>query len=572
MSGIESGRIAFGRRSLRAHLAARQLNPGSHRSLGRLALFVAIVSCTLSGCAALSPQMFSDRLSPPRPPAGTPPEEKTESTAPTVRQARADIESVQKKYADAIQDLSNITPRTSAALIGLSATALYKGLTGGSTKGIAALGVLGSGVWAYGATMTSQPRQRVYGEGIRALSCALTAASPYDRDSTWTGQLETEIQTAATESEHLRDWQETYAYLLEPQTIPGKKPTVSAACTGKRPDPCPKGTPGSASGEQALAECQARIAKSAKDCVRTGGTPDTIVGPPSKLTAAFQRARDEQARIALAVSNARNLRGVLDVTGQTLMDRSTDIQVKVSGEVLKTEPDPTAVLATLKNLKQVAVLVAGASLTAPTKPEVPTGGAQGAALEQPERAALQSRRDAEIDNAIRDLNQRLDKSYAARVKLESRLAEVDGAVRKVNRTLDQCEYTAPGGSALVVSPSATSIQLPLGSSQSFTVSGGSGVPLGSVNAVAGAKLGGFPEPKIDRGTFNFTYTAPAEGQIGDQVIVLFTDASHQGTHEVTLTAVAAAPANPKPDQGVTPPAGGKPQPRPEDVPPPVPPK
>lgn len=531
-----------------------------------LVLVFTIASGTLSGCAALSPQKFSDRLTPAI--SGT----ITSVAKPTVAEARADAESVQKKYADAIQDLSNITPQISAALIGISATALYKVLTAGSTKAIAALGVGGSALWAYNATLTSPPRQRVYGEGIRALSCAITAASPYDRASMWIDGFETEIRDAALASEQLRDWQDTYAYLLEPEKIPRRTPNLPAACAGERPV-CPKDNSGTLAGDQALKECGASLNNWNKNCGAKSGKALTTVAPPAKFTAAMQRARDEQARSVLAVANANALRGTLDVAGQTLMDRSTDIQVKVSGEVLKTEPDPTAVLPTLKNLKQVATLISGSTLTVPTpKTETTAGGAQSGSLIPAALPKADSERAREINDALTDLKGRLDNSYKARVTLESRLAEVNGAVSKVNRTLDQCEFTSPGATVLVVSPSATSIELPLGSSQSFTVSGGSGIPLGSVNAVAGAKLGDFPEPKIDRGTFSFAYKAPADGHVGDQVIVLFTDASHQGTHEVTITAVAAAPATDKPKSksssapATNSPAGGNQQPRADDQP------
>jgi hypothetical protein len=526
-----------------------------------------VVLCTLSGCAALSPQIFSDRLSPPLMQSGPSAVNTTQVTVPTVASARDDVESVQKKYARAIQDLSNITPRTSAALIGLSAAALYKGLTGGSTKGIAALGVLGSGIWAYGATMTSQPRQRVYGEGIRALSCAVTAASPYDRDSTWIAELKDEIKGTALAFEDLREWQETYADLNTPQTIPGTKaPARSEDCTNATiQNSCKSIDPGSpsASNEKLLQECG-----ELKDrCKSVAGTKDKVVAAPKEITDAVQRAKDEQARLALAISNGRTLQGTLEVAGSTLQDRSTEIQVKVSAEVLKTEPDPTAVLATLKNLKQVASAVSGVTLTAPpVNGQTGAGGAQGAKTSPPSsEPALAQTHESEIKAAVEDLRKRLKSSYTARVLLESRLAEVDGSIRKVNRALDQCEFTAPGGIALVVSPSATSIELPLGSSQSFTVSGGTGVPLASVNGVAGAKVSALPEPRVDRGTFNFIYTAPADGHVGDQAIVMFTDASHQGAHEVTLTATAAALPSDK--AAAKPSAGGTKQPLSEDIPP-----
>lgn len=508
-----------------------------------------LIACLLpAACAELSPQKFSDRLSPPHQ-AGQPSSPAAKLAVPTVAEARADVESVQRKYTRGIERLSNITPQTSAAMIGLSAVALYKGLTSGSTKGIAALGVGGSGIWAYGATMTSQPRQRVYGEGVRALSCAVTAASPYDRDETWRTGLNTEISEAASAFEDLRDWQEKYAHLNTARTMPGKKAApASAECKAKKQlqlSDCGKADPSASSISEAnrLAACSDEIAARAKICKSGGDTPDKVINPPQALTNAFKRVSDEQVRLAQAIANGRSLQGAIDIAGTALQDRSTDIQIKVSTELLKTEPDPTAVLATLKNLKQVAAVVAGTPLPVPGANVAQTGAGQvQSGSLRPAPSPEESAAAIEVQRALDDLEERLRDSTAKRVHLESRLAVVNGSIQKINRTLEQCEFTAPGAVALVVSPSATDINVPLGHSQSFTVSGGTGIPLGSVNSVAGAKMGNFPDPKIERGTFNFSYEVPTDAQVGDQVIVMFTDASHQGLHEVTITATAAKPA------------------------------
>lgn len=534
MPNTEPGWTAFGRRPLSARFAA---------------MLIAFASCALTGCAALSPQIFSDRLSPPRsissPLGGTSAPNPTESAKPTVPQARADVESVQKKYVKAVQELSQITPGTSVALIGLSAAALYKALTGGSSGGIAALGVAGSGAWATGATLTSQPRQRVYVQGIRSLSCVITAAAPYDRDKTWTDGLDTQIKNAAIAAEDLRDWQEKYANLNKSQTIAAQPVApLSAECIAEKPTPCPKSGPNVSPkvDEAYLKACGDSWDEWTKKCPAAASTREQVVPAPPDIVNAFKRARDEQARLTAAISSGRSLKGALDVAGSTLQDRSTDIQMKVSDEVLQTEPDPTAVLATLKNLKSVAGIVSGTPLTVPpAKVDTGTGSLQAKGEGQqkpPEDIGLRLK----IIAALANLESRLKKSYEARVELEGTLAEVEGAVRKVNSRLDQCEYNAPGAVALVVSPSATSIQVPLGASQSFTVSGGGGIPLVSANGVAGATLGNLSDAKVDRGSFNYTYTVPANGQVGDAVIILFTDAAHQGSHEVTITAAAAITA------------------------------
>src|SRR5262245_39627644 len=84
-----------------------------------------------SGGCALSPQVFSDDL-----------KKKSENDNPasvsleSVAEVTADIGTVQRAYISKVKGMSQLAPATSAALIGISALALYKGMTGGNSKDI----------------------------------------------------------------------------------------------------------------------------------------------------------------------------------------------------------------------------------------------------------------------------------------------------------------------------------------------------------------------------------------------------------------------------------------------------
>jgi len=332
MWGHELGCVARPRRCIAR--AARGF--ASLRVLAALSL-----ALTLGACAELRPQMFSDRLAPS---SKTPLPAATAGETISVADAKKDIESVQRKYLSAVTDLSALSPRTNAALIGLSAVALYKGLTGGSTEAIAGLGVLGSGVWAYGTTMASKPRQLVYLEGARALSCVVTVAEPYNVDKPWVTDLQAKTEAVATQSDELRKWLDKYAELKQSRSQP--------AVAGSRPADCGSPPQCATTGvSEALAQaCRDEHAEFNRRCAVRGGSPARRITPAPEVLDAFKQAEDEQGRLQRAMSNADSLVGTLRMAGPKLYEQSVRIQLLVSAEVLKTEPDPASVLATLKNL------------------------------------------------------------------------------------------------------------------------------------------------------------------------------------------------------------------------------
>lgn len=140
------------------------------RTLGATAL------AGLFGCSGLSPQIFSERLMVPSGAEGT----TTTVTQPpkTLDEAYADAAHVQSLYLTAVRDQGNLIPRLSAGLLGLSAVALYQGLTSPSTDSLAAFGALGAAAFGYGRLVASPTRLDVYRAGAEALSCAMGAVEP----------------------------------------------------------------------------------------------------------------------------------------------------------------------------------------------------------------------------------------------------------------------------------------------------------------------------------------------------------------------------------------------------------
>lgn len=501
----------------------------------------------LAGCSTLSPQIFSDRLL----------ESKAAPTAApkTVDEAKVEIEQVQRRYLTAVSNLSKVQPRVSAALIGLSSFALFKALTGGSTDDIAAAGVAGSAAWAYGTTMTSRPRQLVYIEGARALSCTVTAAEPYNKDAAWLKDLGDRSRAAATLLEELRAWRDANAELVETE-ITRETPGRPAACASARPQ-CDEGAAG-ATGEAAeiANECKKLHSNWDRMCAQRATRIIAHTAAP-EMDKGFNQAVEEMKRLERVLAGADELTGKLEMAGPKLWEQAVGIQLKVSAEVLKTEPDPTAVLATVKNLRQVAGTIGGTDFAPPA------GEAQAGATIEPR--AL----DARQRTALAQLRDLLSRSFAARIALERMLAHIDARVAAAGSALRQCEFTPPGF-ALTVHPAAEELQVAIGGEQQFFVSGGSGVPIGRAVGLGGAQAGSLVRDVDAGGSVRFTYRPPQGAGSGNRVSIQFTDGSGQASHFVTVVATggsattsdaqvpttATAATAPSPAAAPTDPAGG----------------
>jgi hypothetical protein len=497
-----------------------QSNTRIGAGMGRLAS-VALLGCLVS-CASLSPQQFSDQLL------------RSEADAmprmQTVREAKQAVANVQRKYLVVVSSLSNTSPRISSGLIGLSAYALFLGLTQGNSKDIATAGVAGSAVWAYGASMASRPRQLVYLEGTRALSCSVMAAEPYDKDPLWRMLLDDNARKVAMSLEQLRAWRVTNDYLISKRLVSEPSPRPADCARMGRPA-CPAtGNAGDAAGGTA-ADC--RTLQKSWDQKCTQRDERYLLTAAPEIMAGFDLVEQEMQRSQALLLNTDALTGRLEMAGAQLWEQAVAIQLKVSAEVLKTEPDPTAVLGILKNLNQVAGMVGGADWAANLQAD-PAGTAH-AGGDTRQRSA-----DAAARAALDQLNEKLSASYAARIPLQRMLAHMDARVAAAGKTLKQCEFTPPGIS-LSVLPAADEIQVAGSQEQQFFVSGGSGIPIGRVVGLGGAQPGTLQRSlDADAGSVRFVYR-PAKGAAnGDRASIQFTDGSGQASHFVTMIVTGVA--------------------------------
>lgn len=404
--------------------------------------FVTILWATLSlgGCAALSPQVFSDSLRPARNELANKGKKEKENETGIPKDfagVENDILSVQRRYIGSVTSLSQLSAGTSAALIGISAFGLFKGLTDGSSKDIAAAGVLGSATWAAGATLTSKPRQKIYLAGAAALGCAVSAAKPYDKSTAWQEELNKYLKAAALQFERLRNWQEKYAALnttVTLDTIPATTPQTEEC---KKPVECPELNSTSLR-VQATKACELLRADWQKKCAPRGGRKAATVPPSSEFTSAYQRAWEEQARVGKTLVIARETSATVRDAASDLWNRSLQIQTEVSREVLSTEPDPDTVLNTVKNLSAKII------------PPPSAGKAQSGT--ETAKAGLREPSPQE-QKAIAELEAILIASAEARVNVESKVAETQPS--RDNQGISACKFAPPSQQNPAPSPAPT---------------------------------------------------------------------------------------------------------------------
>jgi hypothetical protein len=496
-----------------------------------------------AGCSSLSPQIFSERLMvDPGAAAGI---STSEHKPPaTFEEAYEDAALIQRRYLTAVRDQGNAVPALSAGLIGLSALAMFKSVTGTNTQDMAGAGVLGASAWAFGSTMDSKPRRDVYRAGAEALSCAMAAVEPLRKGQQSLGKptdpsskdtlygRRAAVNDALANLAALRDWHAALLNRQEVDTVVERQDCSAAA----QPAPCEVPV-GATADERASLEraCNAKP-RPKKVCKMVKEPRTTTIAPDPLVTTVFNKARDEADGASRQLKNAKRAIDTLEEAGPALWKKSVSIQIAVSTEVDKTIPDLASVLAAGQGMRSVAFGISGLDALKPI------GGVQGKleqvrTLSQVDRAAVDA-----IIAATSALRQ-------ARVRLDDLVTGSLGAGHaEFRKTLNECSVKLTGVK-LLVTPSGDSISVALGSTASFFVSGGTGVPSGTV--VTGPKQGALPL-RLDAGQFRFDYKV--EGvTAGDSVILRFTDGAGQAEHlvEVKVTeATAGAATEPKPKANV----------------------
>ena len=121
----------------------------------------------MGGCSLVNPHV------------GPPPaiEESIRNT-PTLANAQAYSAALRKEWREAIGDQATLNSLSGLALIPVGLTAAYLGVQGGSSEAILGLGLGGSGIYLGSSFLRSRPRQDVYAEGLRGLTCIDVAMRP----------------------------------------------------------------------------------------------------------------------------------------------------------------------------------------------------------------------------------------------------------------------------------------------------------------------------------------------------------------------------------------------------------
>ena len=487
------------------------------------------VALALTGCSTLSPQIFSDRLMTDGEKVGPP---------QTLKEAYDDAAEVQRRYFTAVRDQGNAPSRLSLGLIGLSAIALFKGMTNPNTNDMIALGVAGSAAYAASNTLLSSPRLNVYRAGGEALGCAITAVEPLrigaDPAVLGTPTDKAEVPTLYGSTFGLikaRD--ELQELLLKKQDL---AQTRNVPDTAKRKktvlvQPVCKALPANPTAVEKLEDQQCRN-KPAVLTTREEPAPAgavVSVAPPEELERKFIEARAWIETADRQIESAVKDIGTLNSAASALWDRSVAIQKVVSEEVSKTVPDLAAVMAAAKGLKSTGFSLTGADAFAPVAD----------AQLKPNRR-LETAGDMD---AVNLMSTAIENLKVARRNLASRLRFALGSGHEeVRARLNACSVKI-SGVVLTVTPSGDNVQVALDGTALFFVSGGSGAPRGSVD----------PKPKSatltskSEGGLNlFEFRPPSAASVGEVYTLRFTDASGQGEQIVPVRVVAAAKASTPP--------------------------
>jgi hypothetical protein len=497
---------------------------------------VCSVSFFVGGCSSFSPHIFSERLIV-RPGAGGNYSVVEQQAPLTLEEAYADAAFMQARYATAVQDQGNATPKLSAWLIALSGATLFKGLTSPDSHDIAAAGVVGSTSWALGSTLLSRPRLDVYRAGVEALGCAMAAVEPMRRaapqlgrpdDVPGTATLYGRVALVEARSAALQALLDRHP-ALDASRLSAAAPRPPQRRTETMRPPCD--IPADTSPARALAlqaECAQRPPVSRTVTEPAAASVQTELRPPAALHQVLRSARDELAAANGQLATADRAIESIGAAGGHLWRRSVAIQLAVSEQVDKTVPDLAAVRSIAQGLRDTGFVQIGG---APT-----LGGpipAQSKAKEWlPSAAELAAQ--AAIDAATQSLR-------AARGQLDRSLrplAGIDDAA--LLRQLNDCTVKATG-IHLTVTPAGDEITVAVGTTAVFFVSGGTGVPTAQVAAgPASIAL----TPTVEGGQFRFEFAVPASLKEGDLVLLRFSDGAGQASHLVQLRIAGAAAGTP----------------------------
>jgi hypothetical protein len=453
-----------------------------------------------------------------------------------VETAIQQAEALQRLYVKAVRDHSGLNAGSSAALISLSALALLKGVTNPNGKDLAAMGVVGSGLYAYSTTMTSKPRQLAYLAGVETLNCAVAASRPYvlppgfltatppdiKPDNSLTGrmgQAEEQARSLSALIERLSAKNVTRV-VTEPEqksTCPSPTPPMPAKPAGTDPD--------------RLRAYNDRVSKRTRELAACAGRAATTQEwrPSPDIAHMIGQLQVQRRHLHELIAQARKQMVVFGNAGNALYQVTVETQLSVAREVLKTEPDAAAVLKAAQAMRGTAFTISAAPAL---KPAAPASAASAAASAQADGSG--SRRptvltpvyEAPPIELLREARSVIQAALETGDRITGQLESLNQRLRLTRTPLERCGQSL-GGAVLTLSPDVSELELAPGSSQIFNVAGGTGAAQAKTVAGLTRNLDG-----------SFTYKMPANTEPGSTVTLTFTDGAGKLTREVMIKAVA----------------------------------
>lgn len=519
-----------------------------------------LCAVSVTSCSTLQPQVFSQELAPPAAPSGRSFGNNEDALTPSAAEAAIaaaaaasappanppqlpvetaiqQAEALQRLYVKAVLDQSGLNAGSSAALISLSALALLKGVTHPSGKDLAAMGVVGSGLYAYSTTMTSKPRQLAYLAGVETLNCAVAASRPYvlppgfltaiKPDTTPDDSLAGRILVAEKQARVLSGLIEQLTALnatrviTEPErkgTCPSPTPPLPAKPSGTDPD--------------RLRAYNDRVAQRTREQAACAGRAATTQErrPSPEIGHMIGQLQAQRRHLHALIAQAQKQVVVFGNAGNALRQVTVDTQLSVAREVLKTEPDAAAVLKAAQAMRGTAFTISAAPAF---KPAAPASAASAAASGQAAGSDAKTPKvlapvyDDPPASLLGQARQAIQDALETGDQITGQLENLNQRLRLTRTPLERCGQSS-SGAVLTLSPDVNEMDLAPGASQNFNVSGGTGSPQAKTVAGLTRNLDG-----------SFTFKMPASTEPGSTVTLTFSDASGKLTREVTIKAVAA---------------------------------
>lgn len=215
------------------------------------ALLRALLTCVLvpacTACAIMNPYVYPSR---PIPPEALPPKDSAALFAGDIAPAIGYADSWRHTYARAAGQHAAMRNWSAAALLPLSATALFYGVTGhGSSDRITRLALGGASIYGANQYLTSNPRQDLYIQGAQALTCAIASTRPFIVTKEWLEDLNGDTETLTGKLAILEMRHVALQAMVDDDTLPDTSAKATATET-------------LASSSRAIADARALIVKS----------------------------------------------------------------------------------------------------------------------------------------------------------------------------------------------------------------------------------------------------------------------------------------------------------------------